>query len=420
MYAVGLDKGPDREALRGDHEADVAILGGGITGLSTALHLAGPNRQVTLIEAHHPGWGASGRNGGQVNPGLKREPSEVVGLLGRERGERLVRAAGGAPDYLFRLVARHGIACEAAQSGTIRVVRSAREADAIACTIADWAERGAEFELCTRDRLAALIGSPAYAVGFVDRRGGSLNPLAYSLGLAAAASLKGARIFSRSPTLSLSREGDGWRLRTAFGSVRAQKVVLATNGYTDGLWPGLRRTLVPAHSAIAATAPLPPELAAAILPGRQVVYESTWRVLYFRIDAAGRLLMGGPSALTDAPAPRHYRHLMAHAEAIFPRLRGVTWSHLWNGRVAITAERLPHLHMPAPGLVAALGYSGRGVAMATTMGRVVAELLAGRPAEDLDMPVSPIEPIRFHALWRPVVRLRRLAGATRDLVRGQG
>jgi glycine/D-amino acid oxidase-like deaminating enzyme len=409
----------DFTPLKGEITTDVAIVGAGYTGLSTALHLRDAGIDTAIVEAHDVGWGASGRNGGQVNPGLKSEPLDILRDFGEERGTRLLELAGNAPAYVFDVVKRHRIDCAAINSGTIRLVRHDRDRSVIERSVREWRDRGVGLELLDRRKLAALTGTAAYPAGLFDPRGGQLNPLAYARGLAGAVNRLGGKIFIGSPATAIDKENDGWRLTTAQGSARARSLVLATNGYTDGLWPQLKQTVVPVYSAITATDPLPKEVLAKILPGRQVVYESSWRILYFRIDDAGRFLMGGPSVLRDTGDERDYAHLIAHAKELYPELSRFPWRYFWNGQVAVTKDHYPHLHEPAPGIIAGLGYNGRGVAMATTMGRLIARRILGCTTDELELPVTHIKPFAFHPLWKLAVTGRRLLGATSDRLRAR-
>ena len=242
--------------LRADTHAEVAIVGAGYTGLSTALHLAEHGTAVTLLEAHEPGWGAAGRNGGQVNAGLKHEPDEVERHLGPVHGPRLVRLSGDAPADLFGLVDRLGIDCEVRREGTIRAVRGPRYAAALQASVEQWRRRGAMVESWNAGQVAAATGTRRYIAASFDPRGGSVNPLSLARGLAAAATEAGAVIHGDSRALKLERAGLGWRIETAGGSVQAGKVVLATDGYSDELWPGLRTSIVPLYSSIIASEPL--------------------------------------------------------------------------------------------------------------------------------------------------------------------
>ncbi|WP_374370469.1 NAD(P)/FAD-dependent oxidoreductase [Dongia sp.] len=418
-YVLTAPPAPDAPPLNGDTRAAVAIIGGGYTGLSTALHLAEAGTDCLLLEAGPLARGASGRNGGQVNPGLKIEPGEAYEKFGRAAGGRLVRLAGEAPAYVFDLIRRHGIECEAARNGTIRVVRRESEAAMIAGTIADWAKEGVTLDRLEGTALQVGLGTANYPLGVLDRRGGSVNPLGYARGLAAAAARAGARLHGKSKVQRLTPSGNGaWLVETAAGRVLADRVVLATNGYSDDLWPGVRRSVVPFFSAIAATEPLPSPLRARILPGRQVAYESSWRVMYWRIDAQGRLLMGGPGVQRETADPAHYRHLVACALGLYPDLKNVCWTHHWCGQVAVSDDHLPHIHELAPGLLAALGYTGRGIALATVMGRELALRLGGAAPDELAFPVTPLQPIRFHRFWRPVASLTTWSAALRDRING--
>jgi glycine/D-amino acid oxidase-like deaminating enzyme len=400
--------------LDGDLRCDVAVVGGGYTGLSAALHLAEAGIDVAVLEAHEPGWGASGRNGGQVNPGLKHDPDDVERHFGAERGARLVEAAWSAPQAFFELIARLRIDCEARQTGTVRAATSLASARAVRVSGEQAARRGMPVEILERNAIARVSGTNRYICALLDRRGGSLNPLGFARGLAEAAMRAGARIFGATPALSLSRDGGIWRIVTQSGVVTAEQAILATNGYTDDLWPGLRRSVVPVYSAIAATAPLPNNLADALMPTRSVVYELGHITTYYRLDVSNRLLMGGRSVMRDLRGLDDAQVLIRAALALWPRLAGVAWTNAWNGQIAATADHYPHLHEPAPGVHIGLRYNGRGVAIATIVGQWLARRAAGVPADDIPLPVTPIGAIRFHGFWRPAVSAITTIGRARD------
>lgn len=407
LYADTARPAPAEATLSGEISTSVAIVGGGFTGLSTALHLAEAGVAAVVLEASEPGWGASGRNGGQVNPGLKWNPEELVAHFGEDLGGRMARMGASAPDLVFDLVARHAIACEATRGGTVRAaIATARSQADVAEYARQWRTLGAPVDLLDRAGVERVVGTSAYASAAYDRRGGSVNPLGYARGLADAALKAGAKIFCDARALKLERSGSGWVVTTAGGRVRADRVVIATNGYTDGLLPGLRRTVIPAYSAIVATEPLAPAVAARIMPTRPVLYEMSAAYAYYRVDAFGRFVMGGRSVLRDSSAFADYRGLVAHAERLFPDLKGARWTHCWNGQTAITWDHLPHVHEPEEGLHVALGYNGRGVAMASAMGVRLAKRAAGAPVEALDLPVTGIAPIFAHAAWPLAVTAR--------------
>jgi glycine/D-amino acid oxidase-like deaminating enzyme len=400
--------------LAGDLDVSVAVVGAGFTGLSTALHLAEAGVDVAVIDANEPGWGASGRNGGQVNPGFKHTPDEMEAEFGPDLGARMTALCGNAPTEVFGLVKRLGIDCEAANTGTIRAVVTERFLPEVEAAYEQWSKRQAPVEWLDKMRIAAETGTGGYLGALLDRRGGSLNPLGYARGLAEAAQKAGARILSDTPALGLERQGSRWKLKTPRGEIRSEKIVIGTNGYTDALWPKLEQSIVPVYSAIAATEPLSPEIAKSILPNRAVVYENSRFYGYYRVDRAGHFLLGARGALHDTSDPAEYGHIIARATTLFPALARAQWRWFWNGQVAITADRYPHVHEPAPGIHIGLGYNGRGVAMATAMGRMLAKRVAGGAAKELDLPVTDIKAVPFHAFWRMGVRIERLYGQARD------
>jgi glycine/D-amino acid oxidase-like deaminating enzyme len=414
LYAETAIPAAPTPPLTGEAHADVCIVGGGFTGLSAALHLAESGVDVVLIEAEEPGWGASGRNGGQVNPGLKPDPDEVERDWGPELGARMLALSYGAPDAVFELIRRHQISCEARQEGTIRAAIRADNAAAVRRTAEQCARRGGPVRFLDAAQTAALTGHTRYAGAMLDARGGDLHPLSYARGLARAAMAQGARIHGGTRAMTIRRDGAGWHVTTPAGAVRANQVVLATNGYTDALWPRLRESVVPVFSSIAATAPLPDDVAARVLPHRASLYESGHVTVYYRVDRANRLLMGGRGPQGPIRDTGPITYLVRYAERLWPELRGVAWTHGWNGQLAMTPDHYPHLHEPAPGVIAALGYNGRGVAMATAMGRQIARRLTGTAPEALDMPVTSIKPIPFHGFWRIAVAAKMWEGRVRD------
>jgi glycine/D-amino acid oxidase-like deaminating enzyme len=414
LYAETAIPQPALQRLAGVHRAGVAVIGGGITGLSAALQLAERGTDVLLLEAHQPGWGASGRNGGHVNPGLKPDPDEVERDFG-DLGRRMVRFSYAAPEALFRLVERHQLRCEARQLGTLRAATSPRTMDAMRGLAAQYAARGMTAELLDAEAAFEATGTRRYPVILRDPSGGSLNPLGYARGLAHAAIAAGARLYGGSPAVKLARTASGaWRIETPNGAVVADRLVIGTNGYTDDLWPALKRTVVPVWSGITATEPLPGRVAQEIMPRGGVLYELGAVTVYYRLDAGNRLLIGGRSRLRDRRGPEGFRYLQRYALKLWPALRPVTWTHGWNGQLGMTADHYPHLHEPEPDVLMALGYNGRGVAMATAMGGIIARRIGGEAAESLEVPITDIKPIPLHRLWPLAAQGRLTWGRLRD------
>jgi glycine/D-amino acid oxidase-like deaminating enzyme len=415
LYLDTAEPAMPAPSLDGHVQADVAVIGGGITGLSTALHLAEQGAKVVVLEAEQPGWGASGRNGGQVNPGLKLDPDQVEKDFGPDLGARMNALAGAAPALVFYLIERHGIRCDARRNGTLRAAIRARHAAQVQATAQQLMHRGAPVELLQGSDLERATGTARYRLAMLDRRGGDLNPLSYARGLARAAQAAGAAVYGGTRALGMRKGGTGWTVDTAGGSVAARHVVLATNGYTDGVWPNLRRTVVPLFGAIAATAALPESIASAVMPSRAVLYESGTVTVYYRVDAGGRLLIGGRGPMREVAATSAIPHLLSYARTLWPCLGDTPWTHAWGGRLAMTPDHYPHVHEPADGVLICLGYNGRGVAMATAMGAQLARRIVS-PTAGFDMPITRMKSIPLHGLWPVAVKAAIAHGRLSDFL----
>jgi glycine/D-amino acid oxidase-like deaminating enzyme len=396
LWSATAAPGPVLPQLAGDVRAQVAVIGAGYTGLSAALHLAVSGRDAVVLEALEIGDRASGLNGGQVIPGVKHDPDVLEELFGPDVGARMIETVASGPDLVFELIRKHGISCAATRTGWIQPATSVAALDAIGARVEQWRRRGADVELLSASETARLTGSRRYSGGWIDRRGGTVQPLSYVRGLARAASRAGARIFSKSAAIRLERAGREWHVQTPQGSVASPTVILATDAYTDRLVDSLRRTLIPVPSFQVATEPLPDELRQTVLPEGQSASD-TWHLLrYFRLDPAGRLVMGSRGTFADVPLAAAARHHYRAVREIYPQLQGIRYEYHWGGLVGMTRDHLPHLHEIAPGLLAGVGYNGRGVAMATVMGRILAELATGAPAAQSGFPVTPQAPIPMH------------------------
>lgn len=401
LWAATAAAPADTPPLAGERRADVVVVGAGFTGLSATLHLAEAGADVVLLEAGEPGWGASGRTGGQVITGFKMDPEELVAQFGPDRGERLAAFAGGVADTVFDLVERHEIDCHAERTGWIQGVHAQSRMNLAERRVTQWTARGANAELLDAARMTELTGTTVYAGGWLDHRGGMLQPLGYSRGLAKAALSAGAAIHGRSPVTGLVRQDESWRVETPGGAVIAGQVLLATNAYTGDIWPGLRQSVIPLFSYQIATKPLGDNLRRSVMPGGMPVSDTRRLLTYFRLDHTGRLLVGGRGHAGATENAADYRYISGSLQRLFPELADVELDYHWEGQVALTLDHMPHMHEPAPGLHAMLGYNGRGVAMATACGRMMAGRLQGTPVEELPLPVTPVKPIPFHGFRRP-------------------
>lgn len=400
LYAAGLDQPPTRPALQQDGlVTDVAIVGAGFTGLSAALALAKAGVNCVVLEASAPGWGASGRNGGQLNPGLKFAPGKVR----RDLGSRAMKLAQDAVDRVFDLVQEEGIICDIRRGGTLRAAVDHGTLADLEALAQDAAGEGVDYRMVSRSDIAAITGTARYPGGLFDPKGGQLNPLKYVIGLASAAERAGARIFHDTPVLSAEGKGRRWSLATPQGSVCARAVLFATNGYSGSLVPGLARSVLPVYSAIIASAPLPPALRSRIVAGGQSVFETGAITTYYRVDSEGRLIFGGRGPMADRSGPQAFPSLQALAERLWPGIAAVGWEYGWNGRLALTADHYPHVHRVGSTGLVCLGYNGRGVAMATAMGEEMARMLSALVTDGATyepvLPISPIRPIAFQPFW---------------------
>ncbi len=385
--------------LAADRSADVCVIGGGYAGLSTALHLAEAGVAVVLLEAREPGWGASGRNGGQVIPGIKYDPSEIAAKLGPQAGEALARFVGSTADFVFSLIEKHAMDVPHRRAGWIQGAHTPAMVETVKRRAAEWAARGVDAEFLDKQAAARLLGTDRYLGGWIDRRGGGVQPLAYARGLAKAAQAAGAVLHGQSPVIGLTRAGERWIVRTAQGaSVTAPRVVVATNGYTGDLIPNLRQTVIRPNSFIVATEPLSDNLAGTILPEGQVTSDTRQLLLYFRKDHTNRLLMGGRGPFREPRDAGDWAHLERVVGKMFPQAKGLRFDHRWCGRVALTRDFLPHLHEPEPGLLIDIGCMGRGVGLQSALGKAMADYLVSSDKSHLPFPIVPIRPLPLHAL----------------------
>ncbi|HUG56603.1 MAG TPA: FAD-dependent oxidoreductase, partial [Candidimonas sp.] len=261
--------------LSGKVRSDVAVIGAGFTGLSTALHLAEKGVQVCVLDAEQPGWGASGRNGGQVIPGLKYDPDELRARLGEEHAEGVIQLAAGAADVVFNLIEKYGIECDAIRKGWIQTAHSPKLLQLMERRARQWEKRGVRVELLDRSAVAERVGGKGFVGGWVDYRAGSIQPLSYVRGLVRVAQHLGVAVHGKSRAVKIEKVDGSWQITTDNGSVVvADRVVIATNGYTDGLWPGLQQTVLAANSFLVATKPLSDEQGGPILKGGEVSSDS--------------------------------------------------------------------------------------------------------------------------------------------------
>lgn len=403
LWAATAAPAPATAPLDTDTQADVIVVGAGYCGLSTALHLAERGVRVVVLEAKEIGFGGSGRNGGQVIPGLKHDPSELLRMFGPEEGQRLVDFAKGTADAVFELIDKHGMDVPRTRQGWIQGAHTPAALQLAERRTRDWQAQGVAARQLDRNETARLLGTDKYFGGWLDPRGGGVQPLSYARELARAAQAAGVVIHTGTPVTQLTQANGKWQAATARGPrVTAERVVMCTNGYTDGLWPGLRKTIINANSFQVATEPLPEAIRKTVLPEGHVSSDARNLLLYYRLDHAGRLLMGGRGTFRepDTGQPGDWSHLEHVVAKLFPQAAGVPIAYRWCGHVAITRDYLPHLHEPAPGLLIDIGCQGRGVGLQTRMGQALAQYVATGDKKALPVQPSDMRPFPLYGLRR--------------------
>jgi glycine/D-amino acid oxidase-like deaminating enzyme len=355
----------------------VAIIGGGYTGLAAARTLARRGTDVTLLERHTIGWGASSRNGGFVLPGFKPDVEALARRLGLAQARRLFELSVQAVAALEALVADEAIECGYARCGT--VVLAARPGHLAGLQRSRQFlqhQLGHETTLLGPSELGAEIGSARYHGGLLDPLAGSVQPAALVAGLAAVAERAGARLCEGTEVRGIERLRQGFSVVTAQGTIAAREVLVATNGYTGEATPALRRRVVPVGSYLIATAPLDPALARRLIPRRRVLSDTKNLLYYFRLSPDGRMVFGGRAAFTPTPVARSAEILARGMVEVFPELAGVAVEYAWGGQVAFALDQMPHAGR-LNGVHYALGYAGHGVALATWLGARMGDALAG-------------------------------------------
>jgi len=394
LWAATAPPAPPTVAFEGAGRTGVAVVGGGFTGLSAALHLAEAGVPVTLLEQAEIGWGASGRNNGQVIPTLSRlDPEEIVAAVapehgGRDKGEELVALIRDSAALTFDLIRRHDIAAEAVQNGWIQPAHRESRLRLSEARVEQWGRRGAPVRLYSRSEMAALTGSDHWFGGWGNATGGRVNPLALARGLAAAAIRHGAAIHTASPVTAIEKVGGGWRLATPRGTLTAERVIIATHAYTGRFWPGLRRTIVPVRSYQMATSVLSDNIRKTILPEGHALSDTRGDLYFYRFDAHGRLVTGGALILPFAWDSRIRARIGERVRRVFPQIGEVRFDYVWWGYVAATADRMPHVYDLAPGVLSWTGCNGRGVALAVALGRELARAASGTPLGRIAAPVE--------------------------------
>jgi len=356
---------------------DVAIIGGGYTGLAAARALARRGTDVTVLERYTLGWGASSRNGGFVLPGYKPEMEELDRRLGSARASRMLELTLEAIRFLENLIVEEPIACDFVRCGAVTLAAKPGHLPALQESGRFLRNRlGYETELLGPEEVSQEIGSARYHGALVDPGGRALQPAKYVRGLAAAAERAGARLVEQAEVTRVRRVKGGFEVRTSQGTVQAREVLAATNGYTPSALGALRRRVIPIGSYQIATAPLDPALARQLVPRGRVFSDTKNLLYYFRLSPDGRMVFGGRATFTPTGIKRSAAILAAGMREVFPQLSEAKAEYAWSGKVAYPMDHLPHAGRLG-GIHYAMGYCGHGVALATYLGTRMGDVLAG-------------------------------------------
>ncbi|MCV9962873.1 FAD-binding oxidoreductase [Pararhizobium sp. BT-229] len=392
-YESTIAERPEYPPLSGSVETDVAIVGGGFTGLQAAYNLAQRGVRVTLIDAYRFGDGASGRNGGQLGTGQRWSPEDLEGALGFERSKALFDLAEDAKKYLLDFASTHAIDIEYVE-GQLNVChkksheKDYRESVEIAASRYGYPHQS----FMERDETVARLGSERYLFGIRDTGTGHIQPMKLLVGLAKQAASAGASLYEQTKALKINQSGGRVTIETDKGTIRAERALIACNGYIGNLEPVTARHVMPIRSFIGATKVLTdfPN----VLPGGEAVADSRFVVRYFRKSRDGRLLFGGREAYT-ADNPRDITdHIRRQITEIYPSLANIDMTHAWGGSVGITMPRQPFVREVMPGVTSIGGYSGHGVMLSNYCGKLYADLVTGNRSDldlfrDLNIPAFP-------------------------------
>jgi gamma-glutamylputrescine oxidase len=376
-YAASANRSTDHPRLAESLDVDVCVVGAGITGLATAIHLADRGYRVAVVESRRVGWGASGRSGGQMIFGFALEQSRIARLTGRADARILWSCSLEGMDLLRALVRRFAIDCDLVQ-GQIHTAISARQARELQTWQADLEHNYGYGSLTFLDRqqVRERVASERYSAGLHDSNSGHIHPLNYTLGLAGAAQSLGVRIFERSEVTAIDQQARV-HVTTAHGRITADFAVLAGNAYLGRLIPDIETRIMPVGAYIGATEPLGRERCRALIADDAAVADINFVLNYFRCSADHRLLFGGPLSYSTVTPLKLRSALRRRMVGVFPQLQNVRMEYAWGGLIGITVNRAPHFGRVGRQLYFAHGFSGHGIALTGLAGKLMADAIAG-------------------------------------------
>ena len=387
---------PDRSGRPLPDSADVVVIGGGYAGINAARELARRGVRVTLLEAMTLGFGASTRNGGIVHAGYKWGPRELMQRYGEETGRALYQETLDGYQTVKRLITDEAIDCDFREVGHLELAYAPSHVEDLQHAAGSLALMGIETAFVPRERIRDEIGSDAYFAALVVEGSGLIHPGRYFAGLAAAADRAGADLHEGTRARAIRRQGDGrFVVETERGAILAGDVFVATNGYTDGVAPSLRRRIIPIGSYIIASEPLPEELAREISPKGRSFFDTKNFLYYWHISADRRMIFGGRASFMPTSIDRTAAILHKGLLEVHPQLAGYRIDYAWGGNVGFTFDRMPHVGRTKDGIAYAMGCCGTGVALMTQLGTQAGAWLAGGEAPTLARLPFPLVPVPY-------------------------
>ena len=390
----------EREALLDVIQADAVVIGAGITGSTLAVHLRESGKSVVQLEAKEPGWGGSGRAFGSVVPCHKNSEEAIIRHYGEQRGTRLIDALAHGPALVSKLLNRYNINAAYAGGGWAFGAHSKPFYKKLQKRAEYWQARDADVEYLNAAEFSQVIGSDYYRGGLIDRRALSVNPYAYARGLFKTAHQLGAKQYTNTPAVDVKqRQNRTWRVETPKGSVDCENVYFCTNAYTKGVWPGLEKGFIPVRGFGATTAAIDPAQLADILPQNHFITDTRQLWSGIRKLPSGQIHLGVGGPAVGAKGKADLKVARQRLKDVYPAIGSVEWGESWSGWIAISTDQFPRILRLADGVWAAQGYSGRGIAMATLLGRELSFCQGDSESEDLILPVDKKIPwIPFHSV----------------------
>lgn len=409
LWHASAARAPDTRPLEESQSADVCVVGGGYTGLTTAIELSRRGMKVVLLEAQEAGFGGSGRNAGHCTPTFSyMSLGDLRGHLGTERAQRLIARQTAGADLAAAFIRDYQIDCEWKQNGYFHGALTPRRIERVRKKAESYAAAGCPSRMIDASEARQLTGSERFYGGWFLQSGGHLNPLGYARGLARAAIQEGVKLYTRSRVEKVERNGLKWRVRTSSGDVLCDKVIMATGAYTDGGWQGLDRTYKITRVILAATNPLPDDVRAEVLPFDGTMHDGRGDIFVYKYDREGRIVASMfPMGRRGRDLAWTKRMLMDRLRWLHPQVPETTrWDYYWMGELDMQRNTIPRLYALGPGALACTGLSGRGVPTGTMLGGILADWAEGVAERDLPLPIERLRSAPAYMSVAPTLMLR--------------